>query len=164
MTDSAPVRYIDGITQRYTRLGYAPYRWYYADDQPRLARLNKPLAKARIGALTTSGAYALGQVAYHYKDDTSVRAVPYSTPDSEMRFAHITQNYLVNAKRDPNCIAPLGALRTLEQEGVIGELADDMLSCMGGIYSQRRVREELIPELHRRFAEQKVDAVLLVPM
>ena len=28
----APVRYIDSITQRYASLGYAPYRWYVADD------------------------------------------------------------------------------------------------------------------------------------
>jgi D-proline reductase (dithiol) PrdB len=164
MSESRPVRYIDGITERYERLGYAPYRWLHADDPPRLARLNKPLSQARIGALTTSGAYALGQVAFHYKDDTSVRAIPAATADEDLRFAHITQNYLVDAKKDPNCISPLAALRKLQADGTIGEVAPDMFSCMGGIYSQRRVREELIPELNQHFAEQQVDAVLLVPM
>ncbi len=48
--------------------------------------------------------------------------------------------------------------------GRIGELAPELLSCMGGIYSQRRVREELIPELVGEFQRQAVDTVLLVPM
>ncbi len=56
------------------------------------------------------------------------------------------------------------ALRRLENEGVIGEMASEALSCMGGIYSQRRVREELIPDLAERFKAQSVDAVFLIPM
>jgi hypothetical protein len=35
---------------------------------------------------------------------------------------------------------------------------------MGGIYSQRKVRDELAPALAAEFARQEVDAVLLVPM
>lgn len=55
-------------------------------------------------------------------------------------------------------------MRTLESEGVIGELAPELYSCMGGIYSQRRVREELIPEIEQRFREQQIDVAYLVPM
>ena len=161
---SSAVRYIAGITERYARLGFTPYRWYEADSAPRLTKLNVPLQEARIGALTTSGAYVVGQVGFHYKDDTTVRAIPKSTPLSDMRFAHITQRYLDNAKQDPNCVSPLQALTQLASAGEIGSVADEMFSCMGGIYSQRRVREELIPELHQRFADQGVDAVLLAPM
>jgi hypothetical protein len=35
---------------------------------------------------------------------------------------------------------------------------------MGGIYSARRVTEELAPALAARFREDGVDAVLLVPV
>ena len=164
MTKSSAVRYIDGITERYARLGSPPYRWYEADEPPALTAMKVPLNEARIGALTTSGAYVLGQVGFHYKDDTSVRAIPKSTPNADMRFAHITQRYLDNAKRDPNCVSPLTGLLELEANGEIGSVADDIFSCMGGIYSQRRVREELIPDLHERFIGQQVDAVVLAPM
>jgi len=126
--------------------------------------MTKPLSQARIGVLTTSGAYVLGQTAFHYKDDTSVRAIPKTTPKEAIRFSHITENYLEDPRRDPDCILPLTALRRLENEGVIGEMASEALSCMGGIYSQRRVREELIPDLAGRFEAQSVDAVLLIPM
>jgi D-proline reductase (dithiol) PrdB len=114
--------------------------------------------------LCTAGTYVAGQVAYYYKDDTSTRAIPKETPVAELRFSHITENYLPDARRDPNCVFPIEPLRRLEREGVVGEVAGELYSCMGGIYSQRRVREELIPDLEWRFRSQQVDAALLIPL
>lgn len=158
------VGYMQAIAERYRSLGYTPYRWFEAADPPPWQALGKPLAAARIGMLSTSGAYALGQVAYHYKDDTSIRQIPAATPDSELRFSHLTENYLVDPRRDPGCIFPLGTLRTLADEGFIGALADSVFSCMGAVYSQRRVREETAPALLAAFRAQQVDAALLVSM
>lgn len=159
-----PVDYMDAITERYERLGYPPYRWYRADGMPPWTPLKKPLSESRLGLLSTSGAYVAGQVAYHYKDDTSIRAIPKTTRTEDLRFAHITENYLENPRRDPYCILPLEALNRLEAEGAIGEVAPDALSCMGGVYSQRRVREEMIPALDEAFGKQEIDVALLVPM
>jgi D-proline reductase (dithiol) PrdB len=158
------IGYMQAITERYKKLGYAPYRWYQAEEAPPWQPLAKPLAAARIGMLSTSGAYALGQVAYHYKDDTSIRQIPAATADRDLRFSHVTENYLVDARRDPGCILPLRTLGALAAEGFIGGLADKMFSCMGGVYSQRRVREELAPALFAAFKAQQVDAALLVAM
>ncbi len=159
-----PVRYIQAITERYQRLGYQPYRWLVADGAPPWQPLAKPLRAARLGLLSSSGAYALGQVAYHYKDDCSIREIPSATPDAELRFSHITENYLVAARRDPGCMMPLRALRKLARDGVIGSLADKVLSCMGGVYSQRRVREEVAPAVLDAMRRQEVDAALLIAM
>jgi hypothetical protein len=159
-----PVRYIDAITQRYASLGYAPYRWYVADSSPPFAPLKKPLSQSRLGVLTTSGCYVAGQVAFHYKDDASIRRIPIDTPADRLRFSHITENYLVNARRDPECLVPFTALRRLRDDGAVGSLADDAISCMGGVYSQRKVRAELIPQIEGAFKQQAVDVALLVPM
>ena len=158
------VRYMQAITERYKALGYTPYRWYQAEDAPAWTPHAKRLADSRIGMLSTSGAYALGQVAYHYKDDTSLRHIPAATADADLRFSHLTENYLVDPRRDPGCIFPLRALHALAAEGFIGRLADHVLSCMGAVYSQRRVREELAPALLAAFKAQQVDAALLVAM
>jgi len=158
------VQYMSSIKERYEQLGYTPYRWYHADESPAFQPMVKPLAESRLGVLSTSGAYVVGQVAYHYKDDTSLRAIPKDTPTDQIHFSHITENYLENPRKDPNCIVPIDALREAETAGLIGELAPELFTCMGGIYSQRRVREELIPELLARFQTQAVDTVLLVPM
>ena len=158
------VDYMQAITERYKAIGYAPYRWYQADSAPAWSAPAKPLARSRVGMLSTSGAYALGQVAYHYKDDTSIRSIPSRTPKGDLRFSHVTENYLVDARQDADCILPLTAMRALEAEGFIGSLADEVFSCMGGVYSQRRVREEIAPALLAGFREQKVDSALLVSM
>lgn len=158
------VRYMQAITERYLRLGYPPYRWFQADGAPPWQPLRKPLHQLRLGMMSTSGAYALGQVAYHYKDDTSIRQIPAATLDAELRFSHITENYLVDARKDPGCIFPLATLRRLVTDGFIGQLADAVWSCMGGTYSQRRVRDEVAPALLAAFEAQRIDAALLVAM
>ena len=63
-----------------------------------------------------------------------------------------------------SCLFPLATLRALVGDGVLGSLAPELLSCMGGIYSTRRVREELAPAVVAAFEEQQLDAALLVPM
>ena len=126
--------------------------------------MTKPLAECKLGVLSTAGVYVKGQVAYYYKDDTSFRAIPKTTPTSEIRFSHLTEHYLPDARRDANCVFPIEPLRRLEAEGVIGELAEELYSCMGAVYSQRRAREELIPALAAEFARQEVDVVALVPL
>jgi D-proline reductase (dithiol) PrdB len=158
------VKYMQAVTERYRSLGYAPYRWFRAEDPPPWQPLAKPLAAARIGMLSTAGAYALGQLAYHYKDDTSIREVPAATQERDLRFSHVTENYLVDARRDPGCIFPLRTLRSLVDDEFIGALAGKVFSCMGGVYSQRRVREEMAPALLSAFQAQRVDAALLVAM
>ena len=164
MSSSGPVRYIESIRERYARLGYEPYRWYQAKNPPPFASLSKPLSEMRLGVLTTAGAYVKGQVAFHYKDDTSVREIPVESADEDLRFSHLTENYLVDPRRDPNCVLPLTALRAVRDANQIGELANSAISCMGGIYSQRRVREELIPAVTDIFERQQIDAALLLPM
>ena len=158
------VEYMKAIAERYGRLGYKPYQWYEADDAPPFVPLAKPLSECRIGVLSTSGAYVMGQVAYYYKDDTSTRTIPKNTPKDRIHFSHITENYLENPRRDPACMMPTEALVRLEAEGVVGEVAEEIFSCMGGIYSQRRVREELAPALLDAWRAQNVDAVFLIPM
>lgn len=158
------VHYMQTITERYLHLGYTPYRWFVADAPPPWQPLRKLLRRVRLGVVSTAGAYALGQVAYHYKDDASIRQLDSTTPDAALRFSHITENYLAAAKRDPNCLLPLRNLRKLATEGVIGGLADQVFSCMGGVYSQRRVREETAPALLEACRAQRVDAALLIAM
>ncbi len=158
------VEYIKSITERYERLGYRPYRWYEAEDDGVLAPLKKPLSESRLGMLSTAGAYAAGQVAFYYKDDTSLRRIANDTDPADMRFSHITENYLPDPRRDPNCVFPMTPLARLAEEGVIGSLAGDHLSCMGGVYSQRRARQEMVPAIEAAFAEQAVEVALLVPL
>jgi len=64
---------------------------------------------------------------------------------------------------DPNCVFPLERLREMAGDGTIGEVAPTALTFMGGIYSQRRVGEELIPPIIEQLRADNVDLFYLVP-
>lgn len=158
--------YIPPITAHYSGQGFEPYQWHVADGAaPRAPAPLKPLSQCRLGVLSTSGAYISGEhLAYCYKEDTTVRHIRTDATADDLRFSHITENYLVAGRSDPNCLLPLEALRQLVSEQVLGAIAPSVLSCMGGIYSVRRVQQELVPAIVSAFKEQQVDGALLVAM
>lgn len=161
---ATPVNYIAHTRKLYDQLGFPPYNWYHASEEPPWANMAKPLAQSRLGMVSTAGTYVAGQKAYFYKDDTSIRPIASTTPTRNLRFSHLTENYLVEARADPATVFPTQALSRLVDEGFIGGLADNFYSCMGGIYSQGRVREELIPALQDALAKESIDCLLLVPL
>ena len=65
-----------------------------------------------------------------------------------------------DAEKDPNCVFPLERMRELEAEQIIGELSDPAFSFMGGIYSARKVRDELAPKIVEELRRAHVDALL----
>lgn len=158
-----PVNYIKQITENYTSLGYKAYKWVENKDTPPWVPLSKPMDQCRLGLVASGGVYVKGQVAFHYKDDTSFRAVPKDVKTEDLRVTHFAYD-LNEARTDPNVVFPIDVLRTLLAEGVIGDLADELYTFMGGIYSARRVKEELAPKLADRLHQQRVDALLLVPV
>ena len=160
---SPPVAYIARIEEKYAQLGFPPYQWVHNDTPPPWQPLRKPLAACRLGLVGSGGIYVTGQVAFHYKDDTSYRVIPTTVPTSDLRATHFAYD-VTDARQDPNVVFPLDTLRSLVHEGVIGELADHAVTFMGGIYSARRVREELAPPLIACLRAEQVDAVLFVPV
>lgn len=158
-----PVEYISRIRDLYLSLGYGTYKWTVNETPPPWQPLRKPLARCRLALMASGGIYCAGQKAFHYKDDTSFRAIPSGVDIADLRATHFAYD-LTDARRDPNAVFPLGTLRGLAQEGVIGALAGRAYSFMGGIYSARRVTEELAPALRDALVREQADAALLVPV
>jgi glycine/betaine/sarcosine/D-proline reductase family selenoprotein B len=158
-----PVEYIARIREKYVELGYPPYQWVVNDTPPPWQPLPKPLSVCRLGLIASGGIYVTGQVAFHYKDDTSFRVIPTAVRTADLRATHFAYD-LTDARQDPNVVFPLDPLRQLVHEGVIGALAEHAYTFMGGIYSARRVRDELAPRLTECLLAENVDAVLLVPV
>ena len=158
-----PVPYIDRIRDTYRSLGYPGYQWVVNPEPPPWQPLRKPLGECRLGLIASGGIYVTGQVAFHFKDDASFRVIPRDVATCDLRATHFAYD-LTDARQDPNVVFPIDTLRRLADEGFIGELAPELYGFMGGIYSARRVAEELAPELTRRLLAQEVDALLLVPV
>jgi D-proline reductase (dithiol) PrdB len=157
------VDYIDVTLRTYDRLGYPAYRWAHSDEPPPWAALRKPLAQCRVALIASGGIYRSGQVAFHFRDDASYRVIPADVPAEELRATHFAYD-LTDARSDANTVFPLDTLRGLAADGVIGGLTDEAYAFMGGIYSTRRVTEELAPRLVERVLAQQADVALLVPV
>lgn len=162
-TDRRPIDYIALTRETYDLLGYEPYRWARNPEPPPLAPLRKPLSESRLGLIASGGVYQRGQVAFTHRDDLTHREVPTDAGIDRLRVTHFAFDQS-NARSDPNVIFPIEALRALVAEGTIGSLTSHALTFMGGIYSQRRLRETLIPKLVERTLQLGADAVLLVPV
>ena len=160
---SPPVDYLALTRAIYGAEGFPPYRWVESVDAIPLAHLKQPLSATRVALVASGGIYQAGHIAFHFHDDTSLRLIPKDVATAELRTAHFAYDQ-TDARADANCVFPIDPLRKLEREGFIGALAPFALSFMGGIYSARRVRDELAPEVLRQLQAMQVEAALLVPV
>jgi D-proline reductase (dithiol) PrdB len=152
------------VTRRtYDGLGYPPYRWVHSTEAPPWAPLDRPLSACRVALIASGGVYRAGQIAFHFRDDASYRVIPTDVGTDELRATHFAYD-LADARSDINAVFPLDTLRDLASDGVIGGLAAEAYAFMGGIYSTRRVSDELAPRLVQRVMDQEADVALLVPV
>lgn len=158
-----PIRYIDRTRDQYASLGYGEYAWVREPTTPPFVPLAKPLAESRLGVVASGGVYVRGQTAFTFRDDVTYRAVPSDVDVADLRATHFAYD-LTDARADIDCVLPIRPLRRLVADGTVGELAPSLLTCMGGIYSSRRVREELAPAIVQRCLDDGVEALLLVPV
>ncbi len=158
-----PVDYIAQTKAAYDALGYPSYEWAHNPEPPAFVTPDKPLSECRVVLIASGGIYRRGQVGFTHKDDVTHREIPADAPIDELRVTHFAYDQS-DARTDIGVVFPLEALRRLAAEGVIGSVADRALTFMGGIYSQRRVREELAPALTDRVHELGADVALLVPV
>ena len=156
-----PIDYIPRTRTLYDPL--PPYRWTDNRELPTpWTPLAKPPGQCRVALVASGGVHLAGQPPFHFKDDTSIRIIPTDTETSKLEIAHFGYP-TTDAEQDPNCVFPLDALRELVADGTIAALAPQAVTFMGGIYSQRRVEEELVPAVVDRIKQQNVDLCYLVP-
>ncbi len=157
------VPYIERTCSLYAR--QSPYRWVVNDrasDPPPWAPLTVPLTRARVALIASGGVHRADQPPFHFHDDTSWREIPTDTPAAELCVAHFGYDAR-DARRDPGCVFPIAALRALASDGAIGGTVEPALSFMGGIYSSRRVRDDLAPRLRDFVLRERADLAYLVP-
>jgi hypothetical protein len=158
-----PADYIAETRRLYDSLGYEPYRWAERPEPPPWTPIDRPLTECRVAVIASGGIYRAGQIAFHHRDDTSIRIIERDTPTAELRATHFAYD-LTDARADPNCVFPIDTLRDLAADREIGELADELYTFMGGIYSIRKVDEIVAPQLVDLIGSQHPDIVLLVPV
>ena len=141
------------------------YRWASFDpdsEPPPWTPITKPLSSLRIALIASGGVHHKDQEPFHFRNDTSLREIAIGSDAADLRVSHFGYD-IRDAQLDPGCVLPLGALRELAAEGVIGSVVDPALSFMGGIYSTRLVSEEVAPGFLDFVLRQQADLAYLVP-
>jgi D-proline reductase (dithiol) PrdB len=152
-----------GLAQRFIT-AYKP--WESGETIP-WTPITKPLNACKLAVVTTSGVHHGEQEPFDMQDsegDPSFRAINAATISGDYRITHDYYDHS-DAEKDLNIVLPLDRLRELQQEGIIGRLADTHYSFMGHIDGRH------IPTLIGRTAKQvveklkqdNVDVVLLTP-
>jgi D-proline reductase (dithiol) PrdB len=154
-----PVAYIPRTRELYN--AYTPYRWVENVTPPAWTPLKKPLAECKVALMSSGGVLYRDQPRFH-REDTSYRLIPKNARREELAVWHFGYP-TKDAERDPNCVFPLARMREFEAAGRIGELCDPAFTFMGGIYSARKVREELAPKIIQELRSRNVEAFYLVP-
>ena len=153
-----PVDYIPRTRDLYN--DFTPYRWVVNETVP-FTPLKKPIAECKVAMISSGGMMYRDQPRFH-REDSSYRRIPKNARRDELNVWHF--GYPTHdAEQDPNCVFPLERLRELEAAGAIGELIDPVFSFMGGIYSTRKVRDELAPKIVDELQRAHADAFYLVP-
>lgn len=126
------------------------------------ARLEKPLAEARLGLFVSCGAHLPSHRPFDPLNDLTFRLIPRHVPVSEVTFSHPSpiRGY---AEQDLNVAYPRDRLVELERAGVIGELAPQAVSMLGSITTYTALAKQSVPMIAETFTEMGVDAVLLIP-
>ena len=154
-----PVAYIPRTRELYSE--YTPYRWVVNQDVPPWTPLTKPIAQCRVALMSSGGMLYRDQPRFH-REDASYRLIPKSATQEDLAVWHFGYR-TADAESDHNCVFPLARMRELEAAGTIRELADPAYSFMGGVYSARKVRDELAPLIADELRRAHVDAFYLVP-
>jgi len=154
-----PVEYIPRTRELYS--GYSPYRWVENKDVPPWTPLKKPIAQCKVALMTSGGMLYRDQPRFH-REDATYRAIPKDATQADLSVWHFGYR-TADAEADHNCVFPLARMRELEADGTIDELSDPAYSFMGGVYSARKVRDELAPRIADELKKARIDVFYLVP-
>ena len=129
---------------------------------PPFRRPEKPLSENRLALVTTGGVHLPDDTRFDIDDpagDCSYREIP--TSARELTWTHAY--YAPGREGDLDTVFPLWTLRSLVEEGVVGELNERHFSFMGAIHDPAPLVEKTAPEVAGKLAADGVDAVLLTP-
>jgi D-proline reductase (dithiol) PrdB len=123
-----------------------------------------PLSRRRVAIVTTAGIHRRGDVPFtEGPAQADYRVIPADTPAEDILMSHASINFDRSGfQQDLNVVFPIGRLKELEAEGVIGSVAAFHYSFMGALPA--KALEPRGRALAGLLKKDQVDAVLLTPV
>ncbi|MFK7800494.1 MAG: hypothetical protein AB8G95_02575 [Anaerolineae bacterium] len=153
------ISYIDKSRNYYASKGFErPYRWATNQATP-FATLNKPLVDCRIAIITTSAPNEEGG----QRENRAVWSAPSDQIPKELHTKHVFWHKTATHTDDLGTFLPLAHLQTAAESGRIGSVGPRFYG-VPTTYSQRQTSAEDAPEILKLCQEDRIDAVILIPM
>jgi D-proline reductase (dithiol) PrdB len=127
----------------------------------------KPLSECKLALVTTSGIHHRAQEPFDMQDsdgDPTFRIIDGATITDDYKITHDYYDHS-DAEKDLNIIFPIDRLRELQQEEVIGQLADTHYSFMGHIDGRHiaTLIGKAAKQVVEKLKKDQIEVVLLTP-
>ena len=131
-------------------------------EKPAWRPLSKPLREMCVALITSAAIREESQKPFPRSRDASYRKIRSDSAVSELRVDHRSP-FRSAARKDPETVLPIKALKTAADQGFIGSVAPFHFSIYGGIQLYREIEENLVPALAGHLARARVDLAVLIP-
>ncbi len=158
MTTAYDVPYMQRTRDYYSAQGYdSDYKWAHNTVTP-LHRLGKSLNTATVSVITTAMPDTLAG-----RTKRQVYASPSFPVPISMHTADLSWDKKATHTNDVGSFLPLGLLKELVEQGLIGAL-DPQFYSVHTEYSQRHTLEQDAPAILQLCRQAQTDVALLVPL
>lgn len=132
------------------------------------ARLKKPLGQSKLALISSGGLHLPGQPPFDLDlrgGDYSFRELPGTLDLRQLRISQRSSDFdQTGAREDMNLVFPLERVKELVERGEIGALNHRHFSFMGSITAPGKLLSDSAPRVAEMLREDRVDAVLLIPV
>jgi hypothetical protein len=115
-----------------------------------------------VALITSAAIRVVNQRPFPRSKDASFRKIRSDTALTRLQIDHRSP-FGTAARKDPESVFPVKALKTAADGGLIGRVAPFHFSIYGGIQLYREMDEELAPALAEQLARAHVDLAMLIP-
>jgi len=122
-----------------------------------------PLNQRRVAIISTGGLHRQDDRPFTFNPGDYYRIIPGDVKATDLLMSHVSTNFDHSGfQQDWNVVFPIDRLQELDQDGVIGSVADFHYSFMGA--TDPKQMEQDARKLAAILKQDKVDALLLVPV
>ena len=161
------------------KLAYSSPSKYVYQEGP-FTPFTPKLSDSKIGLLTSSGHFvegddpapfgvsdmtqqqAIDRIGEFLKEKPTLSYIPKDTPDNKLSVRHGGYD-TSGVQIDPGAALPIYELNKLEQQGIIGELAQTIYSFVGAC-SQGALKKEIEQVWMNHIKEQRLNGIILIPV
>lgn len=124
--------------------------------------IDKPLSELKVAVAASTGVHLRTDKPFIITGDSSYRIIPGDVDYDDITITHVRYPNQA-AHKDLDCVFPLQTLRSMAEQGEIGEVSPVHVSWMGHVPRVDVLIEVTAKQIAELFEENDVDLVIMSP-